>query len=48
MREKKSFKGLNIEFMEWMELEKKTDSISCSIKRCVIKRVVDGKGIWIS
>ena len=27
---------------------KQTDLISCSIKRCVIKRVVDGKGIWIS
>ena len=27
---------------------KQTDSISCSIKRSVIKRVVDGKGIWIS
>ena len=24
---------------------KQTDSILCSIKRCVIKRVVDGKGI---
>ena len=24
---------------------KQTDSIPCSIKRCVIKRVVDGKGI---
>ena len=23
---------------------KQTDSISCSLKRCVIKRVVDGKG----
>ena len=27
---------------------KQTDSIPYSIKRCVIKRVVDGKGIWIS
>ena len=27
---------------------KQTDSIPCSLKRCVIKRVVDGKGIWIS
>ena len=27
---------------------KQTDSISFSIKRCVIKRMVDGKGIWIS
>ena len=27
---------------------KQTDSISCSNKRRVIKRVVDGKGIWIS
>ena len=29
-------------------VRKQTDSISCSLKRCVIKRVVDGKGIWIS
>ena len=27
---------------------KQTDSISRSLKQCVIKRVVDGKGIWIS
>ena len=27
---------------------KQTDSNSFSLKRCVIKRVVDGKGIWIS
>ena len=27
---------------------KQTDSISFPIKRCVIKRAVDGKGIWIS
>ena len=47
MGENKSFKGLNTEFMEWMD-GKQTDSISYSLKRCVIKRVVDGKGIWIS
>ena len=29
-------------------VRKQTDSISCSIKRCVIKKVVDGNGIWIS
>ena len=26
-------------------VRKQTDSILCSIKRCVIKRVIDGKGI---
>ena len=27
---------------------KQTDSIPCSRKRCIIKRAVDGKGIWIT
>ena len=29
-------------------VREQTDSISCSVKRRVIKRMVDGKGIWIS
>ena len=47
MREKKSFKGLHRVY-GMNGVGKQINSIPYSIKRCVIKRVVDGKGIWIS
>ena len=45
MRERKSFKDLKHRVYGMNGVGKQTNSMTYSIKRCVIKRVVDGKGI---
>ena len=45
MREKEEFLGCKHRAYGMNGVEKQTNSIHYSIKRCVIKRVVDGKGI---
>ena len=44
MREKKKFQGSEHKVYGMNGVGKQTNSILYSIKRCVIKRVVDGKG----
>ena len=45
MREKEEFLGCKDRAYGMNGVGKQTNSIHYSIKRCVIKRVVDGKGI---
>ena len=45
MREREGFQGCKHRAYEMNGVGKKTNSIHYSIKRCVIKRVDDGKGI---
>ena len=45
MREKKKLQGCEHKVYGMNGVGKQTNSILYSIKRCVIKRVVDGKGI---
>ena len=44
-KRKEELQGYKHRVYEMDGVGKQTDSIPCSIKRCVIKRVVDGKGI---
>ena len=47
---KEELQGCEHRFYGMNGVGKQTNSILCSIKRCVIKRVVDGKGIgrWVN
>ena len=45
---KEELKGFVHRFYGMNGVGKQLNSIIYSIKRCVIKRMVDGRGIWIS